>query len=62
MLHPEKMSNSRLQTLFSCNTLRFSYIAFMMADVSLRTKLAYWTVAKLTNQFNHGTNKNSLIP
>ena len=33
----------------------------MMVDASLRVKWAYWTVDKLTNQFNHGTNKNSLV-
>jgi hypothetical protein len=33
----------------------------MMVSASLRIEWAYWTVAKLTNQSNHGTNKNNLM-
>ena len=33
----------------------------MIVNVSLRIKWAYWTVAKLTNQSNYGTNKNNLV-
>jgi len=33
----------------------------MIVFASLRSKWAYWTVDKLTNQSNHGTNKNNLV-